>query len=115
MQDREIIDFTVSSEYLFVLVSNPEEETDWQVKSFKIDDTIQPRFNLALLEPLPCQDVDIYPSTMDPKSFYSDLIFNKSTFSSATIYKALGVSLNHSMEAVHNVITLQNSLFVFLC
>ncbi|CAG7728027.1 unnamed protein product [Allacma fusca] len=93
-RDDDIIDFTLSNEYLFVLVSNAEEETDWQVKSFRIDDTAQPRFNLALLEPLPCQDVEIYPSTMDPKNFYCDLIFNKSCFSAPTIYKALGMFAN---------------------
>jgi len=86
------MDFTVTSEYLFLLVSNPEEETEWQIKSYHLSDYSSPRFNLALLEPLPLPDVPMFPASVEPKEFYMDLVFNKSSFSAQTIIKALTVS-----------------------
>jgi len=87
-----LIDYSITEEYLFVLMSNPEEETDCQVKTYKLGDIVNSRFNLALLDPLPSPNVEIYPTNLDPRDFYSDLIFNKSSFSVSTIYRALGVS-----------------------
>lgn len=89
------MDFSVTFEYLFLLVSNPEEETEWEIKSYNLqqNDSLNARFNLALLEPLPYHDVPMYPPSIEPKEFYMDLVFNKSSFSAQTIIKALTVSI----------------------
>ena len=86
------MDFSVTTEFLFILVSNPDEETDWEVKSYNLNDTLNPRFNLALLEPPARPDVMLNSTNTEPKDFYFDLIFNKSSFSASTIYNALSVS-----------------------
>lgn len=88
-KERELVDFTVTSEYLHLLVSNPEEEVEWDVKSFNLKEHLNPRFNLAYLEPLPLPDVLIEDDSIDPKEFYMDLVFNKCSFSKSTIVQAL--------------------------
>lgn len=81
----------MTSEYLHVLINNPEEDIEWDVKSYNLRETSSPRFNLALLEPLPLPDVQMTDDSIDPKEFYMDLVFNKSSFNRATIAQALTV------------------------
>lgn len=86
-----MVDFAITSSFLYILVSNPDEETDWEIKTFDLNELLAPRFNLALLEPPPQADVSLEAADAEPKEFYSDLIFNKSSFSVSTIYSALSV------------------------
>ncbi|ODN00860.1 hypothetical protein Ocin01_05816 [Orchesella cincta] len=88
-RERELIDFTVTPEYLHLLINNPEEEIEWEVKSYNLKESLNPRFNLALLEPLPLPDVPMSSDSVDPKEFYMDLVFNKSSFNKNTIIQAL--------------------------
>ncbi|CAL8125777.1 unnamed protein product [Orchesella dallaii] len=88
-RDRELTDFTVTPEYLHLLINNPEEEIEWEVKSYNLKESLNPRFNLALLEPLPLPNVVISSDSVDPKEFYMDLVFNKSSFNKNTIIQAL--------------------------
>lgn len=87
------MDFYATTDYLYILISSPDEETEWEVKSFNFGNTTNPRFNLALLEPPPRPDITNIPVSKDPKEFYMDLIFNKSSFSAHTIYNALNVRI----------------------
>jgi hypothetical protein len=88
------MDFSVTSEYIFTLVNNPEEEMEWEFQSYKFDNTGSsiPRFQPTVLEPLPLPDVTPSGASLDAKGFYVDLIFDKSSLSSQTISKALTVN-----------------------
>jgi len=84
----------VNEEFMFVLISNPEEETDWDVKCRRLDESCgdsRMGFNLALLEPPLSSSVSCCSRNVNPKDHYVDLIFNKSSFSSQTICQALRV------------------------
>lgn len=89
-KDKEVTDFTVTSDYLHLLVNNPDEEIEWEVKSYDLKETLSPRFNMALLEPQPIADVPMPDDdSIDPKEFYMDLVFNKSSFNKDTVIQAL--------------------------
>lgn len=94
-KDQELVDFTVNSEYIHVLVINPEEEIEWDVKSYNLKETLSPRFNVAFLEPLHLPDVQMTEDSVDPKEFYMDLVFSKCSFSKNTIIQALTVTINY--------------------
>jgi hypothetical protein len=109
------MDFSVTSQFLFLLVSNPHEETDWEVKSYDLNNNLAPRFNLALLEPPPRPDVTLNSPNTEPKDFYFDLIFNKSSFSAGTIYNALSVSLPTFNKFCRDISNYLSLIKLFFC
>jgi len=79
-------------------VSSAAEEAeweDWEVKYCQLKCEVAwqsyKTFNKAVLEDIPDTDVEVYPTSMDAKEFYMDLIFNKCSFSAGTIIQALRV------------------------
>lgn len=88
------MDFCLTSDHIFTLVNNPDEEMEWAINSYRLDEPNSssrknhPSFTSALLEPLPAPDPE--PNT-EAKEFYMSLIFNNSSFTATTIMKALTV------------------------